>query len=135
MTKPHAATLVVTDNAPGSPQTVPLSATVINPLVRLSTNNLNFGKQKVGTTSAPQMVTLTSAGTTPLTISNLKISGDYAFAPGTTCANNQTLAPGAKCNIFVTFTPSRSGERDGDVFIFDNAENSPSNIDLDGSGK
>ncbi len=135
VTKPHAATLVVTDNAPGSPQTVPLSATVINPLVRLSTNNLNFGKQKVGTTSAPQMVTLTSAGTTPLTLSNLKISGDYAFAPGTTCANNQTLAPGAKCNIFVTFTPSRSGERDGDVFIFDNAENSPSNIDLDGSGK
>ncbi|MGB9336226.1 MAG: Ig-like domain repeat protein [Candidatus Acidiferrales bacterium] len=134
VTKPHAATLVVTDNAPGSPQTVPLSATVINPFARLSSSNLNFGRQKVGTTSAPQMVTLTSAGTTPLTISNLKITGDYAFAGGT-CANNQTLAPGAKCNIFVTFTPSRSGERDGDVFIFDNAENSPSNVDLDGSGK
>jgi len=135
VTKTHAATLVVTDNAPLSPQSVPLSATVINPVARLSTNDLNFGRQKVGTTSAPQMVTLTSAGTTSLTISNLKISGDYALAPATTCANNQTLAPGAKCNIFVTFTPSRSGERDGDVFIFDNAENSPSNIDLDGSGK
>jgi len=135
VTKTHAATLVVTDNAPLSPQSVPLSATVINPVARLSTNNLNFGRQKVGTTSAPQMVTLTSAGTTALIISNLKISGDYAFAPGTTCANNQTLAPGAKCTIAVTFTPSRTGDREGTVFIFDNAQNSPSNINLDGTGK
>ena len=31
---PQTATLTVTDSSPGSPQTVPLTATVINPRVR-----------------------------------------------------------------------------------------------------
>jgi hypothetical protein len=62
-------------------------------------------------------------------------SGDYAFAVGTTGAANQTIIPGAKCFIVVAFTPSRTGDRDGTVSIFDNAQDSPSSIDLDGTGK
>jgi len=57
-------TLGVIDDALGSPQSVPLSAVVINPKASLSSYSLNFGKQKVGTTSAAHTVTLTNTGTT-----------------------------------------------------------------------
>jgi YVTN family beta-propeller protein len=134
-TKPHAATLVVTDNAPLSPQTVPMTATVINPIAHLSANSLNFGNQKVGTTSATQTVTITSAGTTPLTITSFSASGDFADASGTSCTNNMTLAPGSKCMIAVTFTPAKTGNRSGALTIVDNAENSPQQVSLSGTGK
>ena len=135
VTRPHAATLAVTDNAPLSPQTVPLTATVINPIGRLSTGNLSFGNQNKGTTSNPKTVMLSNAGTTPLVVSNISISGDFAFAAGTTCGNGQTLAPGASCAMNVTFTPSSKGQRSGFIKIVDNALNSPQFVSLSGNGK
>ena len=45
------AVLKVNHNALGGPQSLPLSATVINPKARLSICDLAFGKQKVGTSS------------------------------------------------------------------------------------
>ncbi len=136
VTKPHAATLVVTDNAPLSPQTVPLTATVINPIARLSTNNLSFGNQSVHTTSSPKSVTLSNVGTTPLIINNISISGNFAFAAGTSCANGQSLAPnGGNCTMMVTFTPTSKGSQSGAIRINSNSPNSPQQISLSGTGK
>ena len=136
VTKPHAATLVVSDNAPLSPQTVPLTATVINPIARLSTNNLSFGNQSVHTTSAPKPVTLSNVGTTPLSINNISISGNFAFAPGTSCANGQSLAPnGGNCTMLVTFTPNSKGSQSGAIRINSNSQNSPQSVSLSGTGK
>jgi hypothetical protein len=136
VTKPHAATLVVTDNAPLSPQTVPLTATVINPIARLSTNNLSFGNQSVHTISAPKSVTLSNIGTTPLSINNISISGNFSFAPGTSCANGQSLAPnGGSCTMLVTFTPNSKGSQSGAIRINSNSQNSPQQISLSGTGK
>jgi hypothetical protein len=136
VTKPHAATLVVTDNAPLSPQTVPLTATVINPIAHLSTNNLSFGNQTAHTTSAPKSVTLSNTGTTPLIISNISTNGNFAFAPGTSCANGQSLAAnGGNCTMLVTFTPNSKGSQSGTIRINDNAPNSPQQISLSGTGK
>ena len=131
---PQTAVLKVMDNAPGSPQTVGLSATVINPQASLSSYSLNFGKQKVGTTSAAQTVTLTNTGTTSLTLSTLSIGGDFSFATGTTCVNGGTLAAKANCTIKVTFKPTSKALRSGSVVITDNAQNSPQNISLSGTG-
>jgi hypothetical protein len=86
VSKTHAADILITDNATGSPQTIPMSATVINPIASLSATNLNFGSQKTGATSASKSVTLANSGTTPLVLSFLKMNGDFAFAFGTTCA-------------------------------------------------
>ena len=79
---------------------------------------------------------LINAGTTPLSgLQHFNISGDFAFAAGTTCANSQTLAPGASCAMNVTFTPSSKGQRSGFIKIVDNAQNSPQFVSLSGNGK
>jgi hypothetical protein len=128
---PRAGTIIVTDNAPGSPQTVPLTGTgVLAPIVTLVPMSLTFTGQAVGTTSSPQTVTLTNTGTATLSITNVAISGD--FAQTNTCGASVTA--GANCTISVTFTPTTTGNRYGSVTISDNAANSPQTILLAGNG-
>jgi YVTN family beta-propeller protein len=128
------ATLAINDNAPGSPQMVPLSATVINPEASVSPKFLNFGIQQVGTTSPPQTVTLTNSGTTPLLLRLMTITGNFAFASGTTCSNGTMLAPNAQCVINVTFTPKGRGKRIGCVELQDNALFKRQKVQLSGMG-
>src|SRR5205814_5062732 len=52
--------LTITDNAAGSPQSVPLSGT--GTVVSLSPSYLTFGPQLVGTTSPAQAVALLDSG-------------------------------------------------------------------------
>jgi hypothetical protein len=131
----QTAVLNVRDSGPYSPQDVFLSATVINPRARLSSCSLNFGKQGVSTTSGAKEVTLTNTGTTPLDLSTLNVTGDFAlYSPLTTCTNGETLTPKASCTIAVTFTPPAKGPQSGSVVITDNARNSPQTIRLSGTG-
>jgi hypothetical protein len=113
--------LTVEDNAPGSPQMIPVAGTMINPVAGLSSVALNFGKQKVNTTSAAQTVRLTNKGTTPLILSSLTVNGDFGLSSGTTCLDGSNLAPAASCLISVTFTPIAKGPRTGNVIVKDNA--------------
>jgi Bacterial Ig-like domain (group 3)/FG-GAP-like repeat/Abnormal spindle-like microcephaly-assoc'd, ASPM-SPD-2-Hydin len=126
--------LAVSDNAFGSPQTVPLSATVINPQATLSTILLNFGKQKLGTTSAAKSITLTNTGTTTLSISNVTASGSFSIASGSSCVPGGTVAAGATCVINVTFSPASSGLLAGAVTVSDNTLLSPQLVALVGTG-
>jgi hypothetical protein len=91
--------------------------------------------QKVGTTSGAKTVKVTNTGNTPLSISDLTISGNFAIAAsGTTCAKNGTVQPSTSCQINVTFTPTAKGTRKGTLTITDNTENSPQSISLSGQG-
>src|SRR5207247_5787 len=72
------ASLTITDNASGSPQTASLSGTGINPTVTLSAANVSFGNQNVETTSAPQAVTLTNSGLGTVTIDTITTTLDFA---------------------------------------------------------
>ena len=128
------ATLVITDTAAGSPQSVPLLVTEINPRASLSSNNLNFGTQKTGTTSAPKTVTLTNNGNTALTLGTLITNGNFAIASGTTCLNGGTVNPSASCLINVSFMPKSRGPQYGTLKISDNALISPQDISLSGTG-
>ena len=105
-----------------------------NPQASLSPSSLSFGNQKTRTTSVAKKVTLTNSGTTSLNLSGLTKSGNFAFATGTTCTKTTTLAPGANCAIYVTFTPTSKGSKSGSVTITDNAHNSPQSVSLSGSG-
>ncbi|PYU92591.1 MAG: hypothetical protein DMG25_11805, partial [Acidobacteria bacterium] len=133
-TRTGAVTL--NDNAPTSPQTIPLSgtggSTSTAPAVSLSPTSLTFGNQTVGTASAAQAVTLSNTGNATLTISSLTIGGDFAFAGSGTCGSS--VAAGASCAISVDFAPTTTGTRTGTVTITDNASNSPQTISLTGSG-
>ena len=131
---PQSAILSVVDSDPSSPQSIFVSGLVINPVATLSSYRLNFGKQGHGTTSAPEGVKLTNTGATPLALSTLTASGNFALDPSTTCANGETLAPRASCMIDVTFTPTTTGAQSGSVVITDNARNSPQTIWLSGMG-
>ncbi len=128
------ATLAISDNAPGSPQTVPLSATIINPIPSLNPGSLKFGTQPIGTTSPPQTVTLTNVGTTPLVLSEVSICNDFAFASGTTCSKGTSLAPQSSCVMNITFTPTQPGVRKGSVTIGDNALIHKQDVWLSGTG-
>jgi len=128
------ATLAISDNAPGSPQTVPLSATIINPIPGLKPGSLKFGTQQIGTTSPPQTVTLTNVGTTPLVLSEVSICNDFAFASGTTCSQGTSLAPKSSCVMNITFTPTQQGVRKGSVTIRDNALIHKQDVWLSGTG-
>jgi len=128
----RTGTLSITDDQPGSPQVVQLSATaLVGPEVSLSPSKLTFPSQPVGTTSSPpQIVTLTNPGYAALTISSVSISGDFAET------NNCGVGVGARggCEISVTFTPSATGTRNGTLSITDIAPGSPQTIPLSGTG-
>jgi hypothetical protein len=123
--------VTITDNASNSPQTVILSGTgLAAPVVTVSPTNLTFASQSIGTTSAPQAVTMTNTGSGALTITSIVATGE--FAQLNTCGTN--LAAGATCTINVTFTPTATGSATGTLTITDNALSSPQMVSLGGSG-
>ncbi|HXJ94619.1 MAG TPA: choice-of-anchor D domain-containing protein [Terriglobia bacterium] len=131
----RTATLSVSDNAGGSPQTVSLTgAAVSDAVVALKPSKLTFSKQFVGTTSPPKTVTLTNTGSGSLTITNISITGtdpEY-FAETNSCGT--TLAAGANCSINVTFTPQYNGTQTATLSISDDAAGSPQTVLISGAG-
>jgi YVTN family beta-propeller protein len=128
------ATLAISDNAPGSPQLVPLSATIVNSGATLLPEFASFGNQKVGTTSPPKTLTLTNTGTTSLTVSKVTIGGEFAIESGTTCSNGTTLKPNAQCVVKASFKPKGKGKRTCTVAVYDNALNHRQQTFLTGTG-
>ncbi|MGD0921458.1 MAG: choice-of-anchor D domain-containing protein, partial [Terriglobia bacterium] len=132
----RSATLSISDNASGSPHTVPLTGTGTAPTVGLSSASLNFGNQLKNTTSAPLTETVTNTGTATLTISGVSLTGtnpgDFAKT-GDTCTG-ANVAPSSTCTITVTFTPTTTGARSATLSISDNATGSPHAVPLSGTG-
>lgn len=106
--------------------------TVQAPTLNLSPPNLNFGNQKVGTTSAPMSVKLTNRGAGALFISSIAVSGNPDFSLTNNCGSN--LAQNTSCTLTVKFTPVATGARAATITINDNATNTPQNVPLTGNG-
>jgi hypothetical protein len=128
----RTASVSISDNGGGSPQTVALSGT--GTVVELSASSLNFGNVMVGKISKPQIVVLTNVGSTTLTITSIKTTGADPgdFSVSNTCGGS--VAGGAACNIVVRFIPTQTGLRTADVSITDNGGGSPQQIKLSGTG-
>src|SRR5260221_129941 len=126
------AGLGVSGSDPASPQAIPLSGT--GTVVSLSKSRVVFGDQTVGTTSAPQNVTLTNVGTTQLNFTGISLTGlnKADFFETNTCGTS--IAAKASCTITVTFTPSATGTRKAGVSIKDDGGGSPQVIYLTGTG-
>jgi hypothetical protein len=124
--------LQLTDNAPGSPQNVPLTGT--STYVQLRPTKLTFGVQPVGTRSLPKRVALTNQGHEILHITGITITGADAgdFAETNNCGHE--VASGASCFIKVTFKPLVTGKRTADVSVYDNGGGSPQEVGLMGTG-
>jgi hypothetical protein len=71
------AAVSVADNAPASPQTVPLTGVGTPPAVTFSPTSLTFPYQVIFTTSPPQPVTLNNSGLGILLISKIAVAGPF----------------------------------------------------------
>lgn len=130
----RTATLSISDNAPGSPQTASLQGAGTE--ANLSPSSLTFAAQTVGTTSSPQVVTLTNASTvTTMSISGISITGANAseFAQTATCGSS--LGPNQSCTISVTFSPKATGKRVAQLALSDDGGGSPQTVPLTGTGQ
>ena len=103
----RTGTLTLQTDAPGTPQfTFNFSGTGIQTAgVSLTPTTLNFAKEVVGGTSAPQTVTLKNTGNGVLNISGIGVPAP--FTETTTCG--ATLAAGATCTFSVAFKPTAAG--------------------------
>ncbi len=124
--------ITITDNAPNSPQTVPLTG--VGTVMTLSPSSLDFGSQMVGTTSAPQTVTLTNHATAAVSIFGVRVSGSNpgAFAQTNTCGTS--VPAGGSCAISVTFTPRHPGSKGATLGVGDSGGASPQTVTLSGTG-
>jgi len=129
-----AAAVTITDNAIGSPQTVALSGTGVEPPVTLSAASLTFGSVNVGAISGSQTVTMTNTGTAALTIGSIAVTGANAssFVFANSCG--ASLAVGAICTIHGHFAPAMTGALAASITITDSAAGSPQTIKLSGTG-
>jgi Beta-propeller repeat/Cep192 domain 4 len=125
----RTASVTITDSAPGSPQVVNLTGSTST--LTLSTSNLAFGNQQVGTTSNALPVVATDDGTTAITFTSITASGDFAETDDCLKA---PLQPTTNCTILVTFTPSAVGSSIGALTLNDSAPGSPQIVLLTGTG-
>ena len=119
----------------GSTYIVDLSGTGVaeNPQLSIGSGNLNFGNIAVDA-SATKTLTLTSTGTSPLTVSSAVISGSgFALIGGSFPI---TLNPTESLTLQLRFSPTAAGTQSGQVTITSNSTNgSPSVVSLNGTGK
>ncbi len=128
---PRSASITITDNTTGNPDSVSLSGVGLTSgsNATLSATSLGFGNQDTFTTSRARSITLGNYGMTTLSISGVTVSAN--FAQTNTCGS--TLASGASCTVSVNFTPLTSGTLDGTLSLTDNAPDSPQIVSLSGT--
>ena len=132
------ASLTVSDNGAGSPQSIALTGTGTGssaPAVTLSPASLTFASTTVGSTTAAQMVTVKNTGTAALTLTSENITGTNASSfikSADTCGSS--LAVNATCTVSIEFKPTAAGTLTASLAIADNASGSPQSVALTGTG-
>ena len=142
----RSAVIQISDNAPGNPQTIPLTGSAVQATAQVVPANLmlTFGSQLAGTTgTAPQNVTITNGGSGAaiLTVSGATLNPAADFTLANSCTSG--LAVGKNCTMAVTFTPpapgantqcgSAAGAQTSVLSIVDNDPKSPQTLTLSGT--
>jgi subtilase family serine protease len=122
--------ITITDNAPNSPQSVPLSGTG-TAQATLTPASANFPKTTVGDTSAAKTFTLKNLQSVALTGISASTTGNFGVS-ATTCGSS--LAAKSSCTISVTFSPTEVGTQTGTLQVNDSAV-SPQVSNMTGTGK
>lgn len=123
----ETASVDLTDNASGSPQSIILAGVGTGPLASFSPTSLNFGSQPAGTTSSEELVTLTNTGNAALTVTGMTPSGtnsnDFALRGGNTCVSQGSIPAGSSCIISVVFSSPGLGNFNAEIDVTDNSGN------------
>jgi Protein of unknown function (DUF1573)/Abnormal spindle-like microcephaly-assoc'd, ASPM-SPD-2-Hydin len=118
----RTGTLTITDDAAGSPLTVPLTGTGTAPHVTFTpSTKLDFGStQQVGAPGMTKTVTLLNDGTGPLAITSVSTDNAPTFTTdGSACPT--ALTAGTQCTISVTFASNIAGPFNGHLVVADDA--------------
>ena len=128
-----SATVNFIDNASGSPQSISLSGMAIAPTLQISPSPLTFAAQSVGTASPSQTITLSSTGTSSVTINGITVTGPNAadFSENGNCS--AVLGAGASCQLTVIFKPLAAGNRSASISVSDNAAGNPHSVPVAGT--
>ena len=123
---------VVVTNTSGNVTSSPAILTVTTGVGQLTANSLNltFLNGIVGTSNT-MSVTLTSSGTSPVTILGVSESGAGFSASGV--PSGLVLAPGQTATLNVTFWPIAAGQAAGSITVSSTGSNPPIIISLSGS--
>jgi len=105
--------------------------TLAAPALTLSATSFTFSAQQVSTQSAAQTLTVTSSGNSPVTFGSLVVSGDFTETDN--CAN-QTLAINSFCTVQISFAPTATGARAGQLTIYANISGGQALVSLTGTG-
>lgn len=135
----ETTSLVLTDNATGSPHILTLNGTGVLPGISVSPNPIALGSQLINNPSNPLTVTISNPGPGTLHITGLTISGvnfgDFSF-PGSfvvpTSQNPLTVAANGSTTIGIIFAPSTEGFEQASLTITSNA--SPTSVSITGTG-
>jgi trimeric autotransporter adhesin len=121
-TGPRPATLTLSSGTTGNPYTLSLTGNglALTGLV-LTPATQDFGPAPIHSTTAATLFTLTNLSPSPITLTSITLTGDFALsaAPtgGQACTNSQALAPTTSCFLQVTFVPTATGERIGTITL------------------
>ena len=129
------ATLLVADDAPGSPQDVTLTGGGIGRSdLRVQPSQLTFPSQQVGIASAPQVIVVENIGTAAATIRSVSMDGEGAkdFGPTLACQGAR-IEPRQECRFQVIFTPVAAGSSSAGLSIADETGDPPHVVTLEGS--
>jgi hypothetical protein len=110
------------------------TTTTAAPAVSFSPTSLTFAAQAIGTTSAPQSITVTNTGNAGLFISSAAVPNTLDFTEVNDGCSGLTLAAGTSCSVSITFSPTASGTRSAAFTLTDNAANSPQTVPITGTG-
>jgi hypothetical protein len=127
-----AADVRIVTNVASGPTVLRVTGTgTAAPLGRLAAApaSLAFGDQVLGTTSAPQTLTVTNSGDAVVSISRTAVTGDFSVE--SSCFD---IRPGQACLLNVAFTPSEEGVRSGQIILTSDASNPTLTVGLSGRG-
>jgi hypothetical protein len=133
---PVTGTLTVTDALRA--QTVGLSGTGAGPpTFSVNPNSLTFTNQQPGVPSAPQTLTVSNVGGSPIANVGFSITGAAASSyssAGTTCG--ALLNNGSSCTVQIVFTPGGTGAIAATLAISSSTLGvAPASVPLNGSGQ
>lgn len=130
----RTALMTIYANVYGGQLTMDLTGTgtVATGTVTLSAYQLPFSEVEIGSTSAPQWITLTNTSmTTALAISGIAATLPFVAPPaGNSCG--ASLAPNSSCSVEVEFAPTASGLANGTLTFTDTS--GTQTVNLSGSG-
>lgn len=126
----RAGTLAVSSSATTLPLTVSLKGSGTQSHLIVSPAALAFGSLVLGVPRS-LLITLSNAGTAPVSALSLATSDDYAV---TIPCPSAVLQPNGSCSAQITFLPTLAGPRNASLTILSNDPASPAIVPLTGSG-